>query len=129
MEEVKSTKARLLYIVWELQKHSKLTIDSREKIKELIIACDPAIFAVLDAFLKNNDRAVLERNILALSRPSRVKPSVTIPSRSDGNIDTSPLGSFLHEKKKRLKGEKTLKLSISEPTTISISEHLELEDA
>jgi hypothetical protein len=129
MEQATTSKARLLYIVWELQRHNKLTTDSREKVKELILTCDPAMFATLDVFLKTNDRVALERSMLTLSRPARVKPRVSIPSRSSSQADTSPLGSFLHEKKKRLKGEKTLKLSISEPTIISISERLELEEA
>lgn len=88
----------------------------------MIVTEDEQILTLLDSYNETNDREELERDILkVLKTQPRVKPPspVAIPKRemaSEEEAETSsPLGTFLHERKKHQHGEMELHLNLCEP--------------
>lgn len=125
---------KLLYLVYEMHGKGLLTVADKERLKgetypAMIVTEDEQILSLLDDYTETNDREGLERNILRLlkTQPRAKPPSpVSIPKRDfvappapaeEEEAETSsPLGTFLHERKKHQHGEMELHLNLCEPT-------------
>ena len=102
----------------------------------MIVTEDEQILTLLDSYNETNDREALERDLLkVLKAQPRVKPPspVAIPKRemaSEEEAETSsPLGTFLHERKKHQHGEMELHLALCEPDDAAEDDHIEAEAA
>jgi hypothetical protein len=117
MEELEHPQSKLLYAVWELETLGRITKGEKHKLKEMILTEQQAVMDLFDTYTHTRDPAQLYNGIVALVKPHRSKPAkVVIPTNSSLNEESSsPLGTFLHEKKKRQRGEGELKLSLLDP--------------
>ena len=120
---------KLLYLVYEMHSRGQLTVADKDRLKgtshtAMIVTEDEQVLALLDTYAETGDRDSLEKNILVLlkSQP-RIKPPspVSIPRREiapapdEEDESSSPLGTFLHERKKHQHGEMELHLNLCQP--------------
>jgi hypothetical protein len=122
MENFDNPYAKLFYAVYRLH-HQKVISDSEKlKLKALIALGDQAVVSILNKYTEDQDADSLFQDIVKLIRPSRHKPEAIIPTKSQSEDISSPLGTFLHEKKKRQMAEHELKLSLQNSEIHSIIE-------
>lgn len=112
MENLNLPEAQLLYAIYKLEYDGRLKLDDKKKLKQMVILQDEKIFSLLDQYKEDRCEASLLQDILKIVKPSRQKPDVVIPMRDQSNEDSSPLGKFLQEQKKRQNGEHGLTLSL-----------------
>ena len=117
MEELERPQSKLLYAVWELETLGRITKPEKHKLKEMILTEQQVVMDLLDTYTQNGDPAQLYNGLVAIVKPPRHKPAKVVIPASTMLIEdsSSPLGTFLHEKKKRQKGEGELKLSLFDP--------------
>lgn len=75
----------------------------------------------MGTFTETGDKAVLERNLIKLARskkPRSPASPITIPKRKpqpEEEENSSPLGTFLRDRKKRQRGDVELQLNLCAP--------------
>ena len=83
---------------------------------------DNHLIELMNRYMEDLNEEVLLQEIMKIVRPSRQKPGVIIPTKNANDDISSPLGTFLHEKKKRQMAEHELKLSLQNTEIKSIIE-------
>lgn len=130
MEHFEKPHPKLLYSIYKLEQEGKITELEKRKLKELVVLGSNSIFTMLNQYENNYiDKSDFESSLVALVKPQRQKPSkVSIPDKTISDEATSPIGTFLHEKKKRQYAEQQLRQSVMmNPHVIGISEFEEHE--
>ena len=122
MENFDNPYAKLFYAVYRLHHQNAINNNEKLKLKAMIAAGDQGIVSVLNKYIEDEDTDYLFQNIVKVVRPSRHKPEAIIPTRTQNDDASSPLGTFLHEKKKRQMAEHELKLSLQNSEIQSIIE-------
>ncbi|CAG9328124.1 unnamed protein product [Blepharisma stoltei] len=113
MEHLSLPEAQLLYAIYKLEHDGRLKLDDKKKLKQMVISQDEKIFSLLDQYKEDQNEASLLQDMLKIVKPIRHKPeTVAIPPRVQTTEDSSPLGKFLCEQKKRQSAEHGLTLSL-----------------
>lgn len=122
MEKFDDPYAKLFYAVYKLHSLGTLNNEEKVKLKGMIALSDPSIVKILNSYLEDQNADSLMHEIVILVRPTRHKPEAIITTKSVNDDISSPLGTFLHEKKKRQLAEHELKLSLQNTEIPSIIE-------
>lgn len=122
MEKFDNPYAKLFYAVYKLHSLGTLSNEEKVKLKGMIALSDPSIVKILNSYLDDQNSDSLMHEIVILVRPTRHKPEAIITTKSANDDISSPLGTFLHEKKKRQLAEHELKLSLQNTEIPSIIE-------
>jgi tryptophanyl-tRNA synthetase len=102
----------------ELIKLNAISISEHTQLSEMLQQENPDLLS-LEGSSKSSEE--LEHNLIKLVR-SWHKPGALITNMKTGEDNTSPLGTFLHEKKKRQHAEHELKISLATSEVRSIKE-------
>ena len=102
----------------ELIKLNAISVSEHSQLAQMLNEEDELILA-----LKGNSKSPeeLQHNLVKLVR-SWQKPGAVITSVKTSDDNSSPLGTFLHEKKKRQHAEQELKISLANSEVESIRE-------
>ena len=122
MENFDNPHAKLFYAVYRLHAQHIINDQEKLKLKGLIAVGDQSIVSVLSRYMEDQNADHLFHDVVKIVRPGRSKPEAIIPVRSNNEDISSPLGTFLHEKKKRQLAEHELKLSLQNSEIQSIPE-------
>ncbi|OMJ85045.1 hypothetical protein SteCoe_13698 [Stentor coeruleus] len=122
MEKFDNPYAKLFYAVYKLHSLGTLNNEEKVKLKGMIALSDSSIVKILNTYLEDQNDDSLMHEIVILVRPARQKPEAIITTKSTNDDISSPLGTFLHEKKKRQLAEHELKLSLKNTEIPSIIE-------
>jgi hypothetical protein len=122
MEYFENPWAKLFYAVYRLHSQKKINEEEKVKLKSLIITGEQNITILLNKYLQDQNSEYLMTEIVKLIKPLRRKPEAIILSKNTVDESSSPLGTFLHEKKKRQSAEHELKLSLQNTEIVSIEE-------
>ncbi|CAG9317352.1 unnamed protein product [Blepharisma stoltei] len=132
MENLSLPEAQLLYAIYKLENDGRLKEDDKKKLKHMVISQDERVMRLIDQYKENQSQVSLFQDILKIVKPIRQKPeTVAIPSRDFTNEDSSPLGKFLHEQKKRQSKNEGLALSLhkmSDEVEISPKEEMPMRE-
>ena len=101
MEKFDNPYSKLLYAVYKLHSQGSISNDDKIKLKGMIVTGEESIVAVLESYLRTKNCENLIHDIVKLVRPTRYKPEAIITTKDVVDELSSPLGTFLHEKKKR----------------------------
>ena len=122
MENFDNPYAKLFYAVYRLHHQRAINDNEKLRLKAIIAVGEQSIVNILNKYIEDQDADTLFQDIVKLIRPSRHKPEAIIPTRTQNDDVSSPLGTFLHEKKKRQMAEHELKLSLQNSEIQSIIE-------
>lgn len=122
MENFDNPHAKLFYAVYRLHAQHIINDTEKLKLKGLIAVGDQSIVSILNRYMEDLNADHLFQDLVKIVRPVRQKPEAIIPIRSTNEDISSPLGTFLHEKKKRQMAEHELKLSLMNSEIQSIAE-------
>lgn len=99
MEDLALPHAKLFYCIYQLSESGQITAHEKDQLKEMVTLEHAGLFEVI---AKHEDDPELLNEILKLVRHgTRKKPENIVPSRAYGDEVSSPLGTFLLNKKKR----------------------------
>jgi len=122
-DQFEQPEAKLLYAIYKLEEQGVITEEEKRQLKLMVVQQDDRVLQPLQQYQADKDYQQLKSQLQVLVRPLRQKPgNVAIPPKSMGDDISSPLGTFLHEKKKRQHAEHELKLSIASPQVVAITE-------
>ena len=127
MENFTNPYAKLFYAVFKLHSQGQITDIDKLKLKGMIATGDQKIVSLLHHYLRDLNSEFLLQGIVKLVKPLRHKPEAIIAERTVVDEMSSPLGTFLHEKKKRQTAEHELKLSLQNTEITQIDETHEEE--
>ena len=102
----------------ELVKLNAISVPEHSQLTQMLQEENESILA-LEGIAKSPEE--LQHNLVKLVR-SWQKPGAVITSVKTSDSNTSPLGTFLHEKKKRQHAEHELKISLANSEVESIKE-------
>jgi hypothetical protein len=122
MDKFNNPYAKLFYAVYKLHRQGSISNEDKFKLKEMIIADDQSVIDLINSYLKDLDAESLMEGMIKIVRPIRHKPEPVLVSKTMNDDISSPLGTFLHEKKKRQNAEHDLKLSLQNSEITSIVE-------
>lgn len=118
MESDQYPHLELASAISELVKLNAISIPEHSHLTQMLQEENTLILA-LEGIAKSPEE--LQHNLLKLVR-SWQKPGAVITSIKASDDNTSPLGTFLHEKKKRQHAEQELKISLANSEVESIKE-------
>lgn len=122
MEKFDNVYAKLFYAVFKLYSQGSIGERDKLKLKSMIATSDSSITSLLNQYLHHLNTEILMQGLVKIVKPMRHKPEAIIPIRSDVDEMSSPIGSFLLDKKKRQNAEHELKLSLQQTEIAPIDE-------
>ena len=110
MDSLALPHAKLFHCIYEMSENGLISDQEKAQLKEMVALEHEGLFSVLAQF--ENDPALSEE-ILKIVRPTgRKKPQPVQMTRAYGDEISSPLGTFLLNKKKRQHEEHGLHLTL-----------------